>query len=376
MSNTRFNYLFVMVTLSVLSLVNDPVSASENWSDRVTVRGFLSAVYQQTDQDNAVYEGEFLEGGITSEGTSQGSRFGLNINARISDRLRIVSQFFSGREEEGYNTSIDWAFVSLDLSENFDLRAGRLKFPGGLVSEFADTGYTYPWILPPREVYSEDIGASQSVHESFSGVSLLWSHNTGNMTYSANIFGGEVVEHDVLRTGFSGVTLEVNWDDKVTVQLGSNTSTMETDGAMPPMDGQDHDVLQAALKIDWNNLVVYGEWAEVDMGDFKFGESEVSYLTLGYRFGRFLPHFTVSQLEKAQDTTGGMMMGKVLLPYEQSTTTAGVRWDFMSDVALKLEVSRIDLDSIDPLTSGYGLFGGMPDDDSVNRYGISIDAIF
>lgn len=376
MNKNCFDSFFVAVTMAALSLVSMPILAVEDWVDRITIKGFISATYQQTDQDVVFYEGEVLEGGVNSDGSTQGSKFGLNVNAQVNDRLRVASQIFASRTEDGYSMNVEWAFVSLNLSEHFDLRAGRLKFPGGLVSEYVDVGHVYPWILPPRELYSEDIGASQAVHESFSGVSLLWMHSSGNMSYTANMFAGEVTEENTLRTGFSGITLEANWDDKVIVQLATNSSTMETDGAMPPMEGEDHDVLQAGIKIDWNNVVVYAEWAEVDMGAFKFGESEVSYVTLGYRLGRLLPYFTLVQLDKGKDATGGMMMGKSLLPYQQSTTTAGLRWDFMDDVSLKLEISSIELDSLDTLTSGYGLFGDMPDDDSVRRFGISIDAVF
>ena len=48
----------------------------------------------------------------------------------------------------------------------------------------------------------------------------------------------------------------------------------------------------------------------------------------------------------------------------------------MESVSAKFEVSNIELDSIDPAVAGYGMFDGMPDDDSVTRYGIAIDAVF
>jgi len=374
MKKNRFNYLAPSICLCT-SLVAIPVSA-EDWTDRVTIKGFLSAVYQQTNQDDAPYEGELLESGITSAGTTQGTQFGLNINAQVNDRLTIVGQLHSARDGEGYVTNLEWGFLSLNLNENFDLRAGRIKFPGGLVSEYVNVGYVYPWIQPPREMYSEDIGAAQAVHESFSGVSLLASTTSGDLTYSANIFTGEIAEDEVLRTDFAGITLEANWDEKVTIQAAYNQSTMETGGVILPMDGQRHDIVQLALKIDWNNIVTYAEWADVNMGDFAFGEAEAAYVTLGYRIGNFLPHVTVSTLEKAQKATGGIMADRPMLPYEQTTSTLGLRWDFMPDIALKVEVSSIELDSIDPNVAGVGLFGEMPDDDRVTRYGLALDAVF
>lgn len=376
MKKSSMFYIAPALSLGTL-LLGMPVTAGADWTEKVTVRGFLSAVYQQTDQDTAFYEGERLEGGIGSDGTMQGTQFGLNINAQMSDRLSIASQLHATRAEDSYTVALDWAFVSLNLSDNLDLRAGKLKFPGGLVGEYVDVGHLYPWIRPPREMYAEDLGASQATHESYAGVSLLASHNAGDMTYTADIFGGELAEENVLRTGFVGITLAANWDDKVVFRATTNTSTMATDGAMLAMNGRDHEIVQLGLKVDWNNVVVYSEWADVDMGDFKFGEAETSYLTFGYRIGNIMPHITYSQLEKAQKTSGGMiMMGRPVLPYEQATTTLGLRWDFMQDIALKVEVSQIELDSLDETTAGVGLFGDMPDDDSVTRYGIALDAVF
>ena len=378
MKKNRFTHSVPGLSLGAL-LVGMPLTASADWTERVTIKGFISAVYQETNQDLAGYEGELTEGGITSEGTTAGTQFGLNINAQVNDRLSIISQFLSTRSEEGYATSLEWGFLNINLNDNFDLRAGRIKYPGGLVSEYANVAHVYPWIQPPREYYSEDTGASQAVHEAFSGISLLASTNMGDMTYSANLFAGEVVEHEVLRTGFGGVTLEANWDDKVIVQLASNSSTMRPSDDLPApmvaaMDGRDHDIIQAGVKVDWNNIVVYSEWADVDMGDFVFGESETSYVTLGYRVGNFLPHITVSQLDKAPKAVGAPM--PFMLPFKQTTTTLGLRWDFMPDVALKFEVSNIELDSLDDTVAGRGLFTDMPDDDSVARYGIALDAVF
>jgi hypothetical protein len=146
---------------------------------------------------------------------------------------------------------------------------------------------------------------------------------------------------------------------------------------MTDMDGESHDITQFGLKVDWNDVIVYSEFADVDMGAFKFGEARTNYVTLGYRFGTLLPHITVSNLDKApNETSGAVMQSAVRLPFEQTTTTLGLRWDFMESVSAKFEVSNIELDSIDPAVAGYGMFDSMPDDDSVTRYGIAIDAVF
>ena len=367
----RFIYYIPVIGLSGLALVSTQVMATEN----VLINGFVTGAYQVTDQDAAPYNGELLEGGVTSDGTTAGTRYGLNVTAKLNDRVTVASQMFATRTE-GYEIHLDWGFISTKLSDNFDIRMGRIKFPGGLLSETVGVGYSYPWIQVPVEMYSEDIGGSQAVHEAYSGASLLGEFTSGDMTYSANVFAGEVAEELVVRTGFKGVTLTANWDDKVIVQAATNTSTMKTDGVMMMMEGEKHEIVQAGIKVDMSNVLVIGEWADVDMGDFKFGESTATYLTLGYHFGKFLPHVTVATLEKGQDQMVTVMMGRDIGPFTQTTTTVGLRWDYADQADVKFEVSTIELDSIDGATSGTGLFMDMPDDERVIRYGIAFDAIF
>jgi hypothetical protein len=368
---------FSIVHLCLMTLFSGAVFAGDHgWSDIVTIRGFATAAYQKTDQSNAVYNGELVDGGIYDDGSMMGTRYGLNINAVVNDKVSVYSQFIATRHE-AYALELDWGFVNVNVNNNLDLRVGRIKYPGGLLSEYVAVSNAYPWIAPPQDMYSEHVGASQAVHESFSGMSLLAMHSSGDMTYSANLFTGEVAEELVNRKKFSGVTLEANWDDIIIVQAAVNSSVMQTDGAMPVMDDVKHDITQFGLKIDWNDVVVYSEFADVDMGDFKFGEAKTGYLTLGYRFGDWMPHITVSNLEKSQNAnTGMMMLGAIIRPFEQTTTTLGLRWDVMGSTSVKFEISNIELDSIDDTVAGYGMFDGMPDDTKVTRYGIAIDTVF
>ena len=363
MNMKNFLSYIPVIGLSGLALLSTQAMAV---SENVLINGFVTGAYQVTDQDNTSYNGEAHEGGIASNGSALGTRFGLNVTAKLNDRVTLASQMFAERAD-GYEVQLDWAFIGTKLSDNFDLRMGRIKFPGGLYGEYVDVGYAYPWIQAPQEFYSEDIGASQAVHKSFSGASLLTEFSSGDMTYSANLFAGEVAEETVLRTGLKGITLTANWDDKVTVQAGANSSKMHAEAFMPTMDKEQHEIVQAGFKVDMSNVLVIGEWADVDMGNFAFGESETSYLLLGYHFGKFLPHVTVSTLEKGQDAMIGVMGTRTIGPFEQTATTVGLRWDYADQAAVKFEVSNIELDSIDSATAGPGLFTEMPDDDPVRH---------
>ncbi len=362
-------YSIITACLSSLAITSTPALAVDH-GKRVSFAGFLSGVYQTSDQDNAYYDGGLHTAGVNSDGSIAGTQFGLNVSAIINDKLRIASQFHASANEDHYTAIIDWAFASFSVSDSTDLRVGRIKYSGGLVNETRDVGYTYPWIQPPRHIYSEEIGASHTAHESFTGFSLLNSFGGGDVTYSADLFFGNLSEEGVSRTGFSGATLQVNWDEKIIVQLAASTSTMQTDpgstAMLVAMDDQKHGIVNAGLKVDWSNVVVYAEVASAEMGDFKDGEADVNYVTLGYRMGNFLPHVTRSTVEKGKNGTLPMS------PSEETATTVGLRWDFMENAAFKIEASNIEVDQ------GSGLFEGTfnAGDNGAKIYRIAVDTVF
>ena len=99
---------------------------------------------------------------------------GLTVNAKVNKRLRFASQMFASKKEE-FDLHIVWAFADLSLTDELNLRTGKIKFPVGLVNEYRDVGYATPWIKAPVVIYSE-LGAPngpQITREGYTGASLL-----------------------------------------------------------------------------------------------------------------------------------------------------------------------------------------------------------
>jgi hypothetical protein len=62
----------------------------------------------------------------------------------------------------------------------------------------------------------------------------------------------------------------------------------------------DCDVTAAGFNLDLADVVVYSEWTKrTTNGSLEgaFGDTEAFYVTLGYRFGKFLPHITFASIE-------------------------------------------------------------------------------
>ncbi len=166
------------------------------------------------------------------------------------------------------------------------------------------------------------------------------------------------------------------------------------------------DVTAAGLTLDMANVVVYAEWTDrttTDTLSRPFGDQDAWYATLGYRFGKWLPHLTYATIDGKASTvtpqavscgeTGGCGPG---VPYEtplmnfpvaiQNSITAGLRYEVNDSAALKFEYAVVDVEN-DPTELAeanqgvnFGLFDTsftlMPPAEKVNVFSVALDVIF
>jgi len=331
------------------------------WTDTVTIKGFASVNYERSNAAEPFNGEENV--GIDDQGSLSGTRMGLNINARINERLRFASQLFASKDAE-FAVNVDWAFGVLTLTDQLDLRTGKIKFPVGLVNEYVDVGYVTPWIQAPAVIYSE-LGAPngpQMTRESFTGISLLGQQAiAGDWLLEADLFGGEIDLDGISVRELSGITLRADWDDTVQFQLSSYEGTMRGTGTVMggAMEGVKHEGVLYGAKADWNDVIFYAERGDITMGDITAMKATSWYTTVGYRIGKLLPHLTYQNYEQGE------------VDDEQTITTLGLRWDFMPGVALKVELGQIKTDK------GNGLFPqGSSPADTVNTTGFGLDMVF
>jgi len=358
----KFRYLTVVCFIQAVLLQAYPgVSFAEDWFNRIRFSGFASSIYRVTDEAEP-FNGDLVKSGIDENGSFQGTRIALNFNAAATERVALASQLVSSKGADNYSVRIDWGFIGIVLNDEFTIRAGKIKYPVGLINEYIDVGYTYPWISPPPLFYTEELAGPQVTREAFTGASLNFNRYPGDWAFEVIAFGGEVSLSNIMRIReLMGLTVSATWDDSITVMASTYVGEMEST-IMAAMDGRDHQASTVGLNIDWNNIIFYGEYGNVDMDDFLTGKAETWYTSLGYRIGDFTPHITYQSLEKAKSTAS---------PQDQDITTVGLRYELTYNTALKVEYSRIST------AQGIGLFdNSAPLDDSVNMFGAAIDIVF
>jgi hypothetical protein len=63
--------------------------------------------------------------------------------------MQLFGKGYDGR----YELDASWAFLKYQVDSDTYARAGRLRMPIFLLSEYLDVGVAYPWVRPPMEVY-------------------------------------------------------------------------------------------------------------------------------------------------------------------------------------------------------------------------------
>ena len=346
----------VLTSLFTASLCSTSAVA-ENWADRINMTGFMSAKYQKINEKN-FFNGD-TDTGIGKDGSFRGTMLGLNLTAPIDERVAIFSQFLATQEDDNYATHLDWGFIALSLTDEFRLRAGKIKFPTGIVNEYVSVGNAYPWITPPMLFYTENTSAANITREAYTGASAVWEYSSGDVNMSADVFGGEIKLDDMRTRNMTGVKLRIDRSEEINFEATYYKGVMR-DATNQAMEGKPHENIALGMRIDWNNIIGYTEWADTDM-DLEIANGSAWYTTWGYQFGNWLPHLTYQYFEKGKNSSS---------PQEQKISTAGLRYDISDTADLKFEYSVIKTEQ------GKGLFESTPTDKSINRFGVAIDVVF
>jgi hypothetical protein len=407
----QFNLLSAAV---LAALASTPVQA-------IQFDGFMTAGASKiVDIDDAdkgnIYIGGLGDRGITEDLTfEKDTRFGLQISSDVSDNMSVVAQLLGRGDQGNFNAVIEWAYIDYEFHETTSMHVGKIKQPVYLVNDYVEVGYAYPWIRPPQEVY-----LLNNPLNTVNGLELLLQFPVGPGTLSFQPYVGSnrddipnaqgayfeaenIYGMDIKYSGRGYAVHASNFQCEVKTYGG-----FTTDSPFGPVDvdlngAGDCNVTAAGFNLDLANVVVYGEWTTrttTDELSRAFGDTEAYYATLGYRFGKWLPHLTFASIEGEASTVGlstgnGAITGAGIptppgslnfpVPI-QTSITAGLRYEVNDSAALKIEYQVVDVEQ-DPSELAaanqgfnYGLFNTnftqSPPQNDVGIMSVALDVIF
>ncbi|WP_028025540.1 hypothetical protein [Enterovibrio calviensis] len=264
-------FTILLLTNVLLLLTAYTVSANEH----IQVSGFGNVSLIKAGTEDFGYKYDLTKdaqyGGWAAD---TGSAFGLQLNAKVSQKVDFVVQgVFQDRIENDLDKTIAWAFLRYRATPNFTARVGRIATPLYMLSEYRDVGFAYLWTKPITDFYANIPIAS------IDGADLAYIYQIGGGLLETRVFGGKsnvTIEttsepYDVTLSPVLGAKLSYSIDDWLFSGAAATTKVEEGN----PSEG-----LTSTLQQDPTVSLLWPAIANIDE-DFGFIDSRFQYYSLG-----------------------------------------------------------------------------------------------
>lgn len=340
-------------------------------TNSIDFSGFSRVVAGILDDKNATYK-EYDD----SVSFAPQSLLGIQVEGHITANWSVTTQLLAHTSNEK-ESSLNWLYTTYQATDALQFKFGKLRTPFFNYSDFKDVGYAYPWISPPQQVYNGFLfdsyeGASASyelVEDNFSiNTEAYWGQFQDEIT-----IGGRTVAADVNQ--IRGIILSIQFDNlklrlsshsgnanielpEITgfadtlnqVGYSSMANQLETAGAV--------NVYQISLNYDALAYFIKSEAVQISSSILVFPDIDSYYLSAGYVHYPFTIHATFASSQVSYSRTQSTIRPG-LAPELDTLSSAfdalydnlvrdnldsigiGLRWDFKSNMALKIDLTRL-----------------------------------
>lgn len=372
----------------------------------ITISGFGTGALTMTDTNDGLFNRTNQVGGAgKSARTGVDSNLGLQMTAKLSENLSLTAQGLVRKNgpSDQFAGEMAWAFAKYKINDEVAVRLGRIGLPVYMISDVRNVGYANIMMRAPNEVYR------QVTADNIEGADILYQHNFGETTVTGQLAVGRTRFHAaanydvefkpavsaqvVLENGpftyrLGHAKAKVNLYDNAnlnTLLAALNKYGLTSVSAQLPLSDIDGTFTSAGISMDYNNIVLQGEYAKRKTETRAIQDTSSYYLMGGYRMGKFLPYVMYGDVKQdsirsfASMPTTGPLAGLTAAANGaiqaglQSTTAIGVRWDFYKSAAFKFQIDHIST------REGTGYFVNAKPalaGKSVNVYAAGIDFVF
>lgn len=346
----------------ILSLQQQVTSSA---IDRVQFNGFFSAGYATSNNDAG------LAGIVDEAEINDLSLMALQGTFSLSDDTQAIMQLIS-RGEGGWDTELEWAYLSHQLTNDLQVRAGKMRLPFFMYSDSLEVGYAQPWARAPSVVYSPTI-------TSYVGADASYTYNLTGSSISTQVFGGNYQTNGSSQDRYIEVRniagLTIGWTDYVW-SLRALAATAEANllaNGASLADNSRTKFFGVGFGYDDGTWQIISELIRQEV-DGVIADTDAAYLSVGRRIGSITPYAVVGWTEsKDDDERAGSPLSA--LNTRRDEYSLGLRWDVLSGVAVKFDWTH---------ARGFGDAPGGLDAasvfadklDSTNVYTVKIDSAF
>lgn len=341
-----------------------------------------------------------------------GAQADLQLTPRLSGTAQIVSRRLSD-----YNSTrpyFEWANLKFQVLPNLYVRGGRIVAPMFAQSDSRMVGYAQTSVRPWGEVYlmnpitylnGADIGyrfktdnilyrlgaakgsLSQTLFSNSAQSTLNYKFDNTLLNAAAEYNGS------TLRLGYARIIINTKADILSAYQttldalVANHTPNADTIKNNVTFDNAKGDFYNIAYTYDRNACLLQAEWARRKLNTDGIADVDGFGLLAGYRLGNWTPYLQYAQtshkgpdgIPSVSGPGAALINGlnqQFQLRIERTNFGAGVRWDVIENVALKMQVERINKPA-----GGNGFFINNTseftnNERTINLYSATLDFIF
>lgn len=357
-------------------------SASANAADGPDIKlsgfGTLAAAHSSEGRADFTALGDQPNGaGHTSSwALNTDSKLGVQADSQLSDVFSATAQLLvRTRYDNRTVPDLSMAFLKWQATPSVVLRGGRLPLPTFLISDSRNVGYSQTSVRPPVDLYR--LFTSSTID----GADATWSVAVGDVAIKSQAFLGRIKAKQPANTfesrsafGFNVVAEKGDLSLRAGY-LGLNRTSLtspELDGLFmgvrygfpagalgagspaiagnPALadkyeyKGKSSAYTSLGLSYDPGKWFVTAEVGTLSAAGF-IAKSTMGYVTAGVRWKALTPYAMVSRVKPGDaSTTGNPVLDGLLAATSsvgQRTTSLGLRWDAMKNLALKTQFDRV-----------------------------------
>jgi hypothetical protein len=327
--------------------------------------GTLGTVH--SDYDEADFTGNVVQPNGAGLGRSWSatpdSDLGVQANLTLTDRLSGVVQVISRDNAAGnFSPDLEWGNLKYDITTNFSVRVGRIVLPTFQLADVQNVGYALPWVRIPLEFNYTDST------EHSDGIELLYQMKTGSVS---QLLQGQIGYSDENSPGADFGTVRARSE-----LLSDTLQYGDFSGDLVYQHYQNAGYLQIRQDLVGSGLTydpgAYFVMAACNYTDnSNFGGAVAGYFGGGVRVGKFTPYgFYAITHATFKGPSELVNLGN------EHTIATGLRWDFISDFDVKLQLEWVTLDSLDDTAAFANIQAGARAGDKAHIFSLTLDFVF
>lgn len=213
---------------------------------------------------------------------------GFGTDVEVDENIDFKFQIKGSVADGNFHALFDIAQFTWQSPSTYKVRAGLMRYPVWMISDYIDVGILYPWSRAPVELYYiKDFSR-------YTGASVIWNRDLNGKKLEYELFAGGGSNGDTSTSKFVGTLsnlLGINvmlmtgpWTHRLGIVRVDVDATLTYENALPDING-------ATPTGGWNDLVI----------DFELPSTVYSSLGSKFDNNKWLFMFEASQFQLDED---------------------------------------------------------------------------